>query len=242
MSTNAAMLASLDRTVPLIADADTGYGGPLSVRRTIHAYMLAGVAGLHIEDQVVTKRCGHLGGKELVDRETYYARIRAAVLSREELRGTMGEAADIVLIARTDALQSFGFEEAIERLEGCVEIGVDAVFLEGVTSIEQCREVCRIMAPTPVLLNLVPGGVTPDVSVEEARELGFKIVIYPGLAMTAVYAAVSEACEGLKRKGKVEVQEQQRKGGVKGLFELAGLKECMEFDERAGGKSYAKGV
>ena len=154
----------------------------------------------------------------------------------------MGEAADIVLIARTDALQSFGFEEAIERLEGCVEIGVDAVFLEGVTSIEQCREVCRIMAPTPVLLNLVPGGVTPDVSVEEARELGFKIVIYPGLAMTAVYAAVSEACEGLKRKGKVEVQEQQRKGGVKGLFELAGLKECMEFDERAGGQSYAKGV
>lgn len=153
---NATMLASLDRTVPLVADADTGYGGPLMVARTVRSYIQAGVAGLHLEDQVVQKRCGHLLGKEVVGREEFYARIRAAVMARQEMREEVG--GDIVLIARTDALQGMGMDEALERLKRCVEIGVDVVFLEGLRSVEECKTVCEEMAPTPVLFNSVPGG------------------------------------------------------------------------------------
>ena len=210
------------------------------VGRTIRAYITAGVAGLHIEDQVVTKRCGHLGNKELVDAETYYSRIRAAVQARDEMRQTTG--GDIVLIARTDALQSLGFDEAIARLRQSAELGFDAVFLEGPTTVAQCEEACKILAPTPVLLNMVPGGVTPDMSVAQAQQIGFRIVIYPGLALGAVLESVGAAYGELKETGKVEVSALQRKGGVKGVFEMCGLNECMEIDRRAGGKSYALGV
>lgn len=111
MLENAAMIASLDRTVPVTADADTGYGGPIMVARTIESYTTAGIAGMHLEDQVLRKRCGHLAGKELVDEATFLARIRAAVLAREEMRLTTGQ--DIVIIARTDALQLHGYDEAL---------------------------------------------------------------------------------------------------------------------------------
>ena len=130
MRDHAAMIAGLDRTVPLIADADTGYGGPLMVGRTVAAYMLARVAALHLEDQVVTKRCGHLGNKELVDEEVYLSRIRAAVLMRDQTPG------DIVIVARTDALQSLGYDTAVQRLKRAVEVGADVAFLEGFTTLE----------------------------------------------------------------------------------------------------------
>ena len=107
---NAAMIASLDRRVPLIADADTGYGGPIMVKRTVEQYMKAGIAALYLEDQAQTKRCGHLAGKELVDQEVYLSRIKAAVMGREQHHG------DIIIIARTDALQSLWYEAAVKRL------------------------------------------------------------------------------------------------------------------------------
>ena len=240
MLSNAAMIASLDRTVPLIADADTGYGGPIMVARTVRSYIAAGVAGMHLEDQVLAKRCGHLSGKELVAEEEYYARIRAAVMAREEMRTTTG--GDVVLIARTDALQTYGMEEAMKRLKKCVEIGADVAFLEGLTSVEQCRRVCEELAPTPVLLNSVPGGVTPDMSVEEARELGFKVVIYPALAMSPVVEAVSKSFSELKNTGKATVSEEARKKGVKQIFSVCGLEREIAFDAKAGGKAYDQGV
>ncbi|KAK0646662.1 Pyruvate/Phosphoenolpyruvate kinase-like domain-containing protein [Cercophora newfieldiana] len=120
MVRNASMIASLDRSVPLIADADTGFGGPVMVSRTTERYILAGVAGLHIEDQVTTKRCGHLQGKELVDLPTFTARIRAAAAARARLGSSL------VIIARTDALQSLGFDAAVQRLKAAVECGADA--------------------------------------------------------------------------------------------------------------------
>lgn len=240
MLDNAAMIASLDRTVPVISDADTGYGGPIMVGRTVRSYIQAGVAGMHLEDQVTTKRCGHLGNKELVDAETYYSRIRAAVLAREDMRKTTG--GDIVLIARTDALQGYGYDEAITRLKKCIDIGVDVAFLEGPTSLEQCRQVCRDLAPTPVLLNMVPGGVTPQMTVEEAKEMGFRIMIHPGLALSAVYKSVSAALKELKSTGQVALTEEDKRAGVKGVFTVCGLIECMEFDKAAGGTSYTKGV
>ncbi|KAF2104223.1 Phosphoenolpyruvate/pyruvate domain-containing protein [Rhizodiscina lignyota] len=240
MLENAAMIASLDRTVPVIADADTGYGGPIMVARTVKSYITAGIAAMHLEDQVQTKRCGHLAGKELVDEETFLSRIRAAVLAREEMRQTLGQ--DIVLIARTDALQQLGYSEACGRLRKAIEIGADVGFLEGPTSLDQCRQICIDLAPTPVLLNSVPGGATPHMTSQEAQQMGFKLIIYPGLALTAVYESTSAACAQLKGTGDMKVTERQKQEGVKGLFNAVGLVECVKFDKAAGGFAFAKGV
>ena len=240
MLSNAAMIASLDRTIPLIADADTGYGGPIMVARTVKSYITAGIAGLHLEDQVTQKRCGHLAGKELVSRDEYYSRISAAVMARDEEKKTTG--GDVVLIARTDALQSFGFDEAMERLKKCIELGVDVAFLEGVTSKEEAKKACEMLAPTPCLFNNVPGGVSPDMTVEEAKGLGYKLVIYPGLGLAAAMTAVEAAYGKLKETGNVVVTDADKRGGVKRIFGVCGLNEYVAFDAKAGGKAYGKGV
>ncbi|KAK5735060.1 hypothetical protein LTR17_008396 [Elasticomyces elasticus] len=242
MVTNAGMIASLDRTVPLIADADTGYGGPLMVTRTVEAYISAGVAALHLEDQVVNKRCGHLIGKELVDEITYLSRIRAAVLARERMRAAMGDAGDIVLIARTDALQSLGFEAALDRLQKAINAGADVAFLEGFTSVQQGKDACERLAPTPVLLNMVAGRATPDFTAAETQEAGFNIIIFPALMLAAAYDSCVAAAVELKNSGTIAVTEQQRKEGPKGIFTAVGLLDCLTFDKKAGGTSYEDGV
>lgn len=234
MVRNAAMIAGLDPSVPLIADADTGYGGPLMVRRTVEAYIRAGVASFHIEDQVQTKRCGHLGSKELVDEDVYVSRIRAAVLAREKV-------GDIIIIARTDALQSLGYEAAVRRLKQAVAAGADVAFLEAPTSMEQVRAVVRDLAPTPVLLNMVPGGATPDLTAQEAKELGFKMIIFPTMAIAPVYEAVYEAAKVLMETGTVK-PTQVMKRGPKAVFEVCGLDELLDFDLSAGGTTFKDGV
>ncbi|KAK6065660.1 hypothetical protein SCUP515_11102 [Seiridium cupressi] len=258
MVSNASMIASLDRKVPLIADADTGFGGPLMVAsclfrsglqpmfvtaRTVKSYISAGVAGLHLEDQVLSKRCGHLMGKEIVDEETFLGRIRAAVIARGEMKAGIGEAAgDIVIIARTDALQLLGFDVAVRRLQMAIDLGADVAFLEGPTSVEQCRLAVEKLAPTPVLLNMVPGGVTPNFTAAEAKEAGFKLIIYPGLMLSAVYEACASVSAELKSTGTVRRSEGQGNMSPKAVFTVCGLNECMELDKKAGGHSYESGV
>lgn len=243
MLENASMIASLDRKVPLIADADTGYGGPIMVARTVKSYITAGIAGLHLEDQVLSKRCGHLLGKEIVGQETFLSRIKAAVMARDEMKEVLGEVTgDIVLIARTDSLQLSGFDEAMERLEKAIKIGADVAFLEGPTSIEQCKMACKRLAPTPVLLNMVPGGVTPQFSAAEAKAAGFKLIIHPGLMLSAVHESCSAASAQLKATGSVEPTEKAKKGSPKDLFLVCGLRDCLKFDKAAGGHSYEHGV
>lgn len=238
MHANAAMISSLDRSVPVIADADTGYGGPIMVARTVAMYMQSGVAGLHIEDQVQTKRCGHLGGKELVGQETFLSRIRAAYLSRGKEMG------DIVIIARTDALQSLGYEEAVTRLKMAVKAGADVAFLEGVASVEQAKQACEDLSPTPVLLNMVQGGLTPNLTAAEAHELGFRIIIFPGLALSQVLVAVTGAMTELRETGTVKKDSSALAKSLspRALFEVCGLNECMAFDKEAGGVAFATGV
>ncbi|KIY00049.1 uncharacterized protein Z520_04687 [Fonsecaea multimorphosa CBS 102226] len=231
MRSNAEMIASLNPSVPLIADADTGYGGPVMVTRTVTQYARAGVAALHIEDQVQEKRCGHLLGKQIVDREIYFSRLRAAVAARNQLQS------DIVLIARTDSRQTYGFDEAIVRLQEAVKIGVDAVFLEALQSKEEMEQVCKIMGDTPVLLNVVPGGATPEVPIEEATKMGFRIIIYPGLCIGPVLESVGKELKVLQTTGKTTARSSA--GGVKEAFNLCGLQECIDIDKEAGGKAYA---
>lgn len=232
MVAQAEMLSSLDPSVPLIADADTGYGGPVMISRTVRKYAAAGVAALHIEDQVQEKRCGHLLGKELVSKEVFWARLRAAVQTREKY------GLDILIIARTDARQSFGFDEAYQRLKGAVECGVDAVFPEAMTSKEEAREMVeRMGTTTPCLLNMVSGGVTPDMSADEAREIGYRLMIFPAITLEPAMLGMREALKRFKEVGR----QPETKMGIREMFEVCGLQECMELDAEAGGKAY-KGV
>ena len=182
--------------------------------------------------QAQQKRCGHLLGKVIVDREEYYSRLRAAVAARDQLQS------DIIIIARTDAKQTYGFEEAMERLNQAVEIGVDAVFFEALASEEEAREVCDIMKKTntPVLLNMVPSGVTPTMTAQQAKDIGFRIMIVPDVCIGPVIKSVTEELEHLKKSGAVS-QQNDREGVVRG-FNLCGLQECVEIDQKAGGKAY----
>ena len=199
--------------------------------------MSAGVAALHLEDQVVNKRCGHLSNKELVSEEVYLSRIRAAVNARQQTPG------DILIIARTDALASLGFETAIARLKKAIAIGADVAFLEGLTSKADAEKACQELAPTPVLLNMAHGGVTPSFDVDEAKQMGFRIVIFPSLALNQVYKSVSTAFDKLRNEGAVDYDRGQ--GGdptLRDIFGVCGLEEAMRFDRDAGGDMYTDGV
>lgn len=160
MRGHAEMIANLDRSVPLIADMDTGYGAPIMVARSVQEYVRANVAGFHIEDQIMAKRCGHLQGKEVVDIMTYEARIRAARIALDRL------GSDCVLIGRTDALQKHGYAEAVKRLKAARDAGADVGQLEGITSREMGRNAVKDLHPFPLLLNMV-GALTYRLSMIE---------------------------------------------------------------------------
>ena len=143
----------------------------------------------------------------------------------------------MLLIARTDARQTYGFDEAIERLQEAVRIGVDIVFLEALQNREEMVKVCKIMGDTPVLLNVVPAGVTPEFSIDEAREMGFRVIIYPGLCIGPVIESVRKELKVLQTTGKSSPIDAS--SGIKDAFNLCGLQECVEIDKQAGGRAYA---
>ncbi|KAF5018932.1 hypothetical protein F66182_9074 [Fusarium sp. NRRL 66182] len=231
MREHAEMIANLDPKVPLIADADTGYGGPNMVARTVAQYHRSGVAALHIEDQIQTKRCGHLGGKAVVDVDTFVQRITAAYQSRKRI------GSDIVVIARTDALQTHGFDESVRRLKAAFKAGADVAFLEGIETTEQAREACKQLAPMPVLLNMVEHGATPSWSVAEAQDLGFKLMIFPFASIGPAYEAIRGAFTSIKNTGKTGLDKSFT---PKQLFTIVGLEEAVKVDADAGGALYSK--
>lgn len=206
--------------------------GSLMVHRTVTEYIRSGIAALHLEDQPTNKRCGHLLNKEIVEEDEYLSRIRAAVNARKESGG------DIVLIARTDSLQSLGYDVAVQRLKHAIELGADVAFLEGVTSKEEGKKIVQDLSPTPVLFNAVPGGISPYLSPAEAEELGFRMIIYPGLALSAVYESVKASAKELKEHGTAPAWS----GSPKELFMALGLKKSMDIDAAAGSNVYQKGV
>ncbi|KAJ5365515.1 hypothetical protein N7517_008401 [Penicillium concentricum] len=234
MKTNAEMIANLDPFgPPLIADMDTGYGGPLMVSKSVQQYIQAGVAGFHIEDQIQNKRCGHLNGKKVVSLDEYLMRIRAAKLTKDRLHS------DIVLIARTDALQQHGYEECIRRLKAAREIGADVGLLEGFTSKEQARQAVQDLAPWPLLLNMVENGASPLITTKEAEEMGFRIMIFSFATITPAYMGIKATLERLKADGVVGVPEGL---GPRTIFEVCGLMDSMKIDTESGNDGFAEGV
>jgi 2-methylisocitrate lyase-like PEP mutase family enzyme len=187
MVDNAARMAA-SIGIPLIADADTGYGNELNVTRTVRAYESRGVAGIHLEDQVAPKRCGHLLGKEVVPREVYLNHVRAAVAARRD--------PDFVLIARTDARAVLGLDEAIARANAALALGADLAFVEAPQSLEEVAEIPR-RVQGPCLLNVVPGGRTPMLDMARAAAMGYRLAIHPAILMYAVVAAADQALDHL---------------------------------------------
>jgi 2-methylisocitrate lyase-like PEP mutase family enzyme len=180
--------------VPVIADADTGYGNAINVVRTVRAFEQAGVAGIHLEDQVMPKKCGHMSNKSVISREEMTAKIRAAVAARRD--------PDLVLIARTDAVAVHGYDDAIDRAKAYASAGADMLFVEAPTdeqSIARIAEALRDVAP--LVFNWVEGGRTPPVSLQRISELGFSLVLFPISTLLAATAGIRATLDSLRAHG-----------------------------------------
>jgi 2-methylisocitrate lyase-like PEP mutase family enzyme len=172
-------------SIPVIADADTGFGNAVNVKRTLRGLAAAGFACVMIEDQLAPKRCGHVRGKQVVGRGEALARIRAAVDAREE-------GADVLVLARTDARAPLGLDEAIARGRAFAELGADLVFVEAPTSEAEMERVCREI-PAPQLANLVEDGATPWLPPARLEALGYKIAAYPLTLVSSAIRAMQDA-------------------------------------------------
>jgi len=209
-------------SIPLIADGDTGYGNPLNVYRTVREYERAGAAAIHIEDQVMPKKCGHELGRKLVPVEEMKQKIQAALDARKS--------SQFRIIARTDARTEYGLEEALSRAKAYEEAGAEMIFVEAPQTVDEMKEIHRaINAPT--LSNMVEGGKTPLLSAPELEAIGYKIVIFPN-ALTRI---MTKAAVGL-------LKELKEKGSTRGmmdrmflhgeLFELFDFPRWMELEKR----------
>jgi 2-methylisocitrate lyase-like PEP mutase family enzyme len=229
MAENAArMTAAAD--IPVIADADTGYGNELNVIRTVRAFACAGVAAIHIEDQTFPKRCGHLAGKEIVDRNAWLGKIRAAVDSRPS--------PDLLIIARTDARAVAGLDEAIDRANAALAAGADAAFVEAPLTE---AEIAAVPAAVngPCLYNSVPGGRSPAVTLADLETFGYRIVIFPTALLGAVVPACDRALAELAASGAATDPAlgplaADPDGGPAALFRQVGAEEWDRLRERYG--------
>jgi 2-methylisocitrate lyase-like PEP mutase family enzyme len=181
-------------TVPLIADADTGYGNALSVRRTVQAYEGAGVAGLHIEDQVAPKRCGHLSGHQVIPRGEFAGKIRAAAEARQD--------PDFLIIARTDAISAVDFDEALRRGEAALKAGADVLFIEAPRDEAQVERVAKAF-DAPLLYNYAPGGRSPLLPFARLRELRYAIILLPVDTLLVGVRAIADFLAELKKRDDV---------------------------------------
>lgn len=223
MVDNARAIADASQ-LPLIADADTGYGGPINVQRTVRAYERAGVAAIHIEDQQWPKRCGHLAGKSLIPVEEMQAKIRAGLDARLD--------ENFVLIARTDALAVEGFERAMDRCRSYEEAGADMIFLEAPSKMEHLAAIPKAFKK-PALYNMASSGKTPFLHAEEIQKLGFKLIIYPNFTLLSAITAMSHTLSELKRTGSI-AEVAKNIASFQDFFNLVGMKEVQEAEAKYG--------
>ncbi|MCK4788377.1 MAG: methylisocitrate lyase, partial [Desulfobacteraceae bacterium] len=213
MAMNARYIAEVT-SIPVISDADTGYGNAVNVMRTIWEFEKAGVAGIHIEDQVAPKRCGHLEGKEVVSTEEMVGKIRAARAARND--------PDFVIIARVDARAVLGFDEGVRRGRTYLEAGADVIFPEALENEEEFREYAKAVKG-PLFANMTEFGKSPYLSTHQFEEMGYKIVIFPVTALRMALKAVWEYLTILKEKG-------TQKDLVDRMFTRKELYELIDYD------------
>lgn len=211
--------------VPLIADADTGYGNAINVVRTVQEYEQAGVAGLHIEDQVLPKRCGHMDGKLVVPSEEMEGKIRAAVAARRD--------PELVIIARTDARAMEGLDAALARAHAYRAAGADLLFIEALQSVDEIEIVARELADEQLVFNWAEGGKTPPLPYERLADLGFALVIMPITTLLAATQAMQRALAELRRDG-TPVTVVERLPAFDDFLDLIGLPEVRALESRFG--------
>ncbi|MHC8944087.1 2-methylisocitrate lyase-like PEP mutase family enzyme [Advenella incenata] len=204
--------------VPLIVDADTGFGNALNVRHTVRVLERAGADCIQLEDQVAPKRCGHFSGKEVISTEEAVSKIKAAVDARRD--------PDFLIMARTDAAATLGFEAAIERAQKFAEAGADILFVEAVTEAEQVRALPQRLAK-PQLMNMVIGGRTPIFNADQLAELGYGIVLYANAALQGAVAGMQKTLTVLRDEKEV----QESSGLVASFAERQRLVGKPEWDE-----------
>jgi len=210
--------------IPIIVDADTGYGNPLNVHRTVKELIAAGAAGCFLEDQVWPKKCGHMRGKRVVEREEYVQKIRAAA----EARGS----ADFFIVARTDALAPLGIDEALARVTAACQAGADASFVEAPPSLEVLSQIGR-RAPKPTVANMLEGGKTPVLPASQLAEMGFQLILYPLTALYAAARAIGSLYQKLRTDG-TTLGEEQRLMTFSEFNALIGVDEKYALAERFG--------
>lgn len=231
MADNARRIVAVLGDVPLVADADTGYGNALNVARTVDTYERAGVAGIQLEDQVTPKRCGHMGGKAVIPAAEMAGKIRAACEARRD--------PDTVIIARTDAVATDGVDAALERARAYRDAGADVLFVEAPTGEADIERIAgALAADTPLLFNWAEGGRTPPLPLATLRELGFSLVIYPIGTLLAATAGVRSLLDTLRRDGTpaaaLDGPQQITLPGFDEFTELVGLSAVREREARYG--------
>jgi len=209
--------------IPLIADADTGYGNPVNVVRTVREYESAGAAAIHLEDQVMPKKCGHMEGKEVIGAAEMAAKIRAAVAARSS--------PEFLIIARTDARAVEGLPAALERARGYRDAGADVLFVEAPQSEGEIEAVARAFPDVPLLFNYAEGGKTPPVTYEFLRELGFRLVIFPISTLLAATAAMRSVLAQIKSAG-TPIDALSSLVPFDEFLDFIGLPEIHDLDRR----------
>lgn len=210
---------------PLIADADTGFGGALNVAETMRGYERAGAAAIQLEDQVFPKRCGHTLGREVVPMADMALKVRVAKDTRDD--------ANFQIIARTDARTTHGLDEALRRADAYLSAGADILFVESPESAEEMRAIGQRFKGAALLANMVPGGRTPALSASDLESMGFRVVIHPGACLAPAVAAMGQALKHLQATGDVR--------GTPGpivtfteLHPLVGFTDVWAFDQKYG--------
>jgi methylisocitrate lyase len=220
VATRAAQVASAT-DLPVLVDADTGFGEPMNVARTVQALEDAGVAGLHIEDQVNPKRCGHLDGKEVVDERTALRRIRAAVQGRRD--------PDLVIMARTDVRGVAGMQAAVDRAKALVDAGADAIFPEAMASLEEFAAM-RAAVDVPILANMTEFGKSELFTVEALRDVGVDVVIFPVSLLRIAMGAIERGLDELAASGSLQAEVPRMQTRSR-LYELVDYAAYSSFDE-----------
>jgi 2-methylisocitrate lyase-like PEP mutase family enzyme len=224
MIENAARIADASG-LPVLADADTGFGNAINTRRTIRDYEKAGVAGVHIEDQAWPKRCGHLSGKRVIPADEMASKIRAACDGRRD--------PDFMIVARTDAIAVEGLERAFDRAQLYLEAGADMLFIEAPVGRAQVESVAERFKGTPLLYNMAASGKTPDLPIEELGRLGFNLAIYPNWLLLAAIPAMRAVLTELRQKGSI-AGLRDKVATFAEFTEVAGLPEIRLLEERYG--------